>query len=174
MPESEKFFYQTDSLLSKARKKISWNCLITEVYKITAWSKVLCINSFDVAYSIFALINYNNGRCQKWVSQSVSEWVWLCSFITQDANEEYELYEEVLSVKVLLMLIELLTVHVVSGKRLCSAETFARQNMFLLFSAMLQHFSVRSPAGHPLPDLEQHEPGINLSSKPFSVQFVPR
>ncbi|XP_046679618.1 probable cytochrome P450 304a1 isoform X2 [Homalodisca vitripennis] len=40
------------------------------------------------------------------------------------------------------------------GKHVCSGETYARQNMFLLFSTMLQNFSLELPPGQALPDLE--------------------
>ncbi|KAG8256895.1 hypothetical protein J6590_060558 [Homalodisca vitripennis] len=60
------------------------------------------------------------------------------------------------------------------GKHLCSGETFARQNMFLVFAAMMQNFSLELPSGQPLPNVEMHVPGINVSPQFFSVKMVPR
>ncbi|XP_054262987.1 probable cytochrome P450 304a1 [Macrosteles quadrilineatus] len=60
------------------------------------------------------------------------------------------------------------------GKRVCSAETFARQNLFLLFSAMMQHFTLLLPCDQPPPDPNLHLPGINISPPQFRVLMVPR
>uniref|UniRef100_A0A1B6KQ89 Cytochrome P450 n=1 Tax=Graphocephala atropunctata TaxID=36148 RepID=A0A1B6KQ89_9HEMI len=60
------------------------------------------------------------------------------------------------------------------GKHVCSGETFARQNMFLLFSTMLQHFSLELPPGQAPPDLEMHVPGLIITPKYFPVNMVPR
>lgn len=60
------------------------------------------------------------------------------------------------------------------GKRVCAGETFARQNIFLVFSALMQHFSLKLPAGHPLPDMDNFITGLNNSPNPFRVVMVPR
>ncbi|XP_049815469.1 probable cytochrome P450 304a1 [Schistocerca nitens] len=58
-----------------------------------------------------------------------------------------------------------------AGKRLCAGETFARQNLFLTFSTLLQNFSVK-PDGLPLPD--SNIPGIIETAPAFWARFVPR
>ncbi|XP_047100351.1 probable cytochrome P450 304a1 [Schistocerca piceifrons] len=58
-----------------------------------------------------------------------------------------------------------------AGKRLCAGETFARQNLFLTFSTLMQNFSIKSD-GVPLPD--SNIPGIIETAPAFWAQFEPR
>ncbi|XP_046679471.1 probable cytochrome P450 304a1 isoform X1 [Homalodisca vitripennis] len=60
------------------------------------------------------------------------------------------------------------------GKHVCSGETFARQNMFLLLSSMMQNFTLELPEGQPMPDEKNHLPGSIVSPKYFQVHMTAR
>ena len=54
------------------------------------------------------------------------------------------------------------------GKRRCPGEGFARANLFLFFSGLLQEFSFQpSVAGRP--PSEDYRPGISLRPQEFTV-----
>ncbi|RZC31857.1 cytochrome P450 304a1, partial [Asbolus verrucosus] len=59
-----------------------------------------------------------------------------------------------------------------AGKRLCAGETFARQNMFLIVSGLLQNFTLKSPTGKRV-DMDV-VPGVNLSLTENWVLALPR
>jgi cytochrome P450 len=59
-----------------------------------------------------------------------------------------------------------------AGKRLCAGETFARQNMFLIVSNILQSFTIKSPNGKPV--VLDVVPGINMSLKENWILVEPR
>ncbi|KAG8260822.1 hypothetical protein J6590_088060 [Homalodisca vitripennis] len=59
-------------------------------------------------------------------------------------------------------------------KHVCSGETFARQNMFLLLSSMMQNFTLELPEGQPMPDEKNHLPGSIVSPKYFQVHMTAR
>ncbi|XP_068081913.1 probable cytochrome P450 304a1 [Anabrus simplex] len=61
-----------------------------------------------------------------------------------------------------------------AGKRLCAGETFARQNLFLFFAAMMQNFNFEMPDGKELPDINHQIPGIIESPYEFWVRAIPR
>jgi len=61
-----------------------------------------------------------------------------------------------------------------AGKRLCAGETFARQTMFLILSALIQNFTVKGAPGKPLPSEEPDMPGIIVTKKDVWLQFEPR
>ncbi|KAI7815163.1 cytochrome p450 [Rhyzopertha dominica] len=61
-----------------------------------------------------------------------------------------------------------------AGKRLCAGETFARQNMFLVVSGLLQNFTFRPADGESAPDVWQQVAGLNVSVPDYWVQVIPR
>ncbi|KDR03601.1 putative cytochrome P450 304a1 [Zootermopsis nevadensis] len=61
-----------------------------------------------------------------------------------------------------------------AGKRLCAGETFARQFIFLILSALLQNFTVKGAQGKPLPSTDPDLPGIIVTKKDMWIRFEPR
>ncbi|KDR03602.1 putative cytochrome P450 304a1 [Zootermopsis nevadensis] len=60
------------------------------------------------------------------------------------------------------------------GKRLCTGETFSRQFIFLILSALLQNFTVKGAQGKPLPTTDPDLPGIIVTKKDMWIRFEPR
>lgn len=61
-----------------------------------------------------------------------------------------------------------------AGKRLCPGETFSRNVLFLICSALVQGFNIKEDIGSPLPKLEDRHTG-NISMTPhFWVRFESR
>uniref|UniRef100_A0A1Q3FRW9 Putative cytochrome p450 n=1 Tax=Culex tarsalis TaxID=7177 RepID=A0A1Q3FRW9_CULTA len=61
-----------------------------------------------------------------------------------------------------------------AGKRLCAGETFARNSMFLMFSALMQNFNITVRPGDPLPDVTKRLTGVVIMSEPTWLKFEPR
>lgn len=61
-----------------------------------------------------------------------------------------------------------------AGKRLCAGETFARNMLFLMTTAMLQHFDYVLAPGDSLPDLSKNNSGLIISPPDFWVQLQER
>ncbi|XP_055524353.1 probable cytochrome P450 304a1 [Wyeomyia smithii] len=60
------------------------------------------------------------------------------------------------------------------GKRLCAGETFSRNTLFLMFTALLQNFDIEQRLGDSLPDLSKRITGVVTSTEPFWLNFKPR
>lgn len=60
------------------------------------------------------------------------------------------------------------------GKRVCAGETFARQNIFVQMTGLLQSFDFEVPDQCTLPDLSENVSGISESPKPFLLKFIDR
>ncbi|XP_058811722.1 probable cytochrome P450 304a1 [Topomyia yanbarensis] len=61
-----------------------------------------------------------------------------------------------------------------AGKRLCAGETFARNTMFLIVSALVQNFDLKQPPTDNLPDISKRNTGIIITPNDYWVKFVPR
>ncbi|XP_059611495.1 probable cytochrome P450 304a1 [Phlebotomus argentipes] len=61
-----------------------------------------------------------------------------------------------------------------AGKRLCAGETFARNTLFLMVSALAQNFNIRQPPGEKLPDLSKNDTGLITLTPQFWIKFEPR
>ncbi|XP_023163520.2 probable cytochrome P450 304a1 [Drosophila hydei] len=61
-----------------------------------------------------------------------------------------------------------------AGKRLCAGETFARNLLFLMTTAMLQNFDYTLAPGDSLPDVSKNESGLIISPPDFWVQLKER
>ncbi|TMW40152.1 hypothetical protein DOY81_014767, partial [Sarcophaga bullata] len=61
-----------------------------------------------------------------------------------------------------------------AGKRLCAGETFARNMLFLMTTALCQNFNVILGPNDKLPDLSSNLSGLITSPKDFWVQFEER
>lgn len=61
-----------------------------------------------------------------------------------------------------------------AGKRLCAGETFARNTMFLIVSAVVQNFNLKQPPTDRLPDLNKRLTGLIISPRDFWLKFEPR
>lgn len=61
-----------------------------------------------------------------------------------------------------------------AGKRLCAGETFSRNTMFLVFSALIQNFDISIPNGKRIPLPNERNTGIFQYTPEFSLQFLPR
>ncbi|XP_066996064.2 methyl farnesoate epoxidase [Anabrus simplex] len=59
------------------------------------------------------------------------------------------------------------------GKRVCSGEAFARNTLFLFFTALMQKFTVTVPLGKSKPDTFPLS-GFTTAPKPFEVTFTTR
>ncbi|KXJ77750.1 hypothetical protein RP20_CCG006637 [Aedes albopictus] len=61
-----------------------------------------------------------------------------------------------------------------AGKRLCIGETFSRNTLFLMFTALMQNFNISQRKGDSLPDLGKRITGVVTSMEPFWVRFEAR
>lgn len=61
-----------------------------------------------------------------------------------------------------------------AGKRLCAGETFSRNTMFLVFSALVQNFNIETPNNEKLPLPNEHCTGIFQYAPEYRLKFVPR
>ncbi|XP_058811723.1 probable cytochrome P450 304a1 [Topomyia yanbarensis] len=61
-----------------------------------------------------------------------------------------------------------------AGKRLCAGETFSRNTLFLMFSAIVQNFNLHVRPGDKLSDLGKRVTGVVTSTEPFWINFKPR
>ncbi len=59
------------------------------------------------------------------------------------------------------------------GKRLCPGETFARNTMFLFYTAILQNFNIRTPDGS-LPDISKRRCGFVTGPEDFWLILDPK
>ena len=60
------------------------------------------------------------------------------------------------------------------GKRVCMGENFAKAELWLFFTSILQRFTVKKPRENPLPDPRNDIAGLTRSPEPFYVQFEAR
>jgi cytochrome P450 len=60
-----------------------------------------------------------------------------------------------------------------AGKRLCAGETFARNTMFLCYTAILQNFNIKTPDGS-LPDLSNRRCGLVTGPHDFYLKLEAR
>lgn len=60
------------------------------------------------------------------------------------------------------------------GKRICPGETFARQNMFMFVTHLLQKFTFTLPPNTKPPDDSDYYPGLNIHPKHMWTRVVPR
>ena len=60
------------------------------------------------------------------------------------------------------------------GKRICIGESMARAEMFLLFTTILQNFSVSSPVAPEDIDLTPRESGVSRVPPKFQIRFLSR
>ncbi|XP_055697776.1 probable cytochrome P450 304a1 [Phlebotomus papatasi] len=61
-----------------------------------------------------------------------------------------------------------------AGKRLCAGETFARNTLFLMISALAQNFNIRQPPSDRLPDLSKNYTGIIQLTPNYWLKFEAR
>ncbi|XP_059610795.1 probable cytochrome P450 304a1 [Phlebotomus argentipes] len=61
-----------------------------------------------------------------------------------------------------------------AGKRLCAGETFARNTLFLMVSALAQNFNIKQAPGEKLPDLSKNFTGIITMAPKYWLKFEPR
>ena len=60
------------------------------------------------------------------------------------------------------------------GKRICLGESLARQELFLIFTRMLQKFQIVPVDGEKLPNSKDASRGIIHSPPKFNVRLIPR
>lgn len=61
-----------------------------------------------------------------------------------------------------------------AGRRLCAGETFARNMMFLITSALLQNFDFHAKPGDEIPHPHTHPVGIIVVPDEFWLSYTPR
>lgn len=61
-----------------------------------------------------------------------------------------------------------------AGKRICAGETFARNVIFLVFSAIIQHFNIVKPQNKNMPDPSKTHTGIIQSLPEYWLTFLER
>ena len=59
------------------------------------------------------------------------------------------------------------------GKRVCLGESLAKQELFLIFTRLMQKFKVVASEDHALPS-EQGYQGLIHSPLPFYAKLIPR
>ncbi|KAK2506506.1 hypothetical protein MC885_002167 [Smutsia gigantea] len=60
------------------------------------------------------------------------------------------------------------------GKRICLGEGIARNELFLFFTTILQHFSVANPMAPKDIDLTPRESGVGKLPPAYQIRFLPR
>ncbi|KAM7181802.1 cytochrome P450 2D17-like [Macrochelys suwanniensis] len=60
-----------------------------------------------------------------------------------------------------------------AGRRACMGEQLARMELFLFFTSLLQHFTVRLPKGQARPREDGHF-AMTFTPHPYQIQAVPR
>ncbi|CAM4466007.1 cytochrome P450 2D14-like [Caretta caretta] len=60
-----------------------------------------------------------------------------------------------------------------AGRRVCLGEQLARMELFLFFTSLLQHFTIRLPEGQARPREDGHF-AATLRPHPYQIQAVPR
>jgi cytochrome P450 len=60
------------------------------------------------------------------------------------------------------------------GKRVCLGETLARDELFLFVTTLFQKFEVSMDPNQPVPDMNDHVPGLALSPLPHKVVITER
>lgn len=60
---------------------------------------------------------------------------------------------------------DIIITNIFLGKRLCAGETFARNSLFLLTTALYQNFHFKVPQGSKLPDLNNRTAGLACFAK---------
>lgn len=70
----------------------------------------------------------------------------------------------------------LLTLFTLLGQRVCVAETFTRNVMFLFVCTILQNFNLSIPEGQslPNPDVDPPQSGLNITVKDLWLKFTSR
>lgn len=61
-----------------------------------------------------------------------------------------------------------------AGKRLCAGETFARNTLFLVLSALIQNFDVALPKGAKMPQPEESCTGLIRYTPEYRLSFLSR
>ncbi|XP_059487512.1 methyl farnesoate epoxidase-like [Neocloeon triangulifer] len=61
-----------------------------------------------------------------------------------------------------------------SGKRQCLGETLAKNNLFLLFSALMQRYKLEVPEGCAPPNSREVEGAFTLGPVPYKAKVTPR
>ncbi|XP_055307164.1 probable cytochrome P450 304a1, partial [Sitodiplosis mosellana] len=61
-----------------------------------------------------------------------------------------------------------------AGKRVCAGETFARNSLFLIVSALVQNFNIELPANEKLPDPRETLSGFIRYPPDFRLKFLTR
>lgn len=61
-----------------------------------------------------------------------------------------------------------------AGKRLCAGETFSRNTLFLVVSALVQNFDIKMPENERMPLPDEHCTGIFQYAPKYRLKFVPR
>ena len=60
------------------------------------------------------------------------------------------------------------------GKRICMGESLARNEIFIFFIMILQHYKISVAKNHPAPDPTDYTQGITTIPKPFYVNIQQR
>lgn len=61
-----------------------------------------------------------------------------------------------------------------AGKRLCAGETFARNTLFLVASALMQNFNLNMPDGEKMPAVNESITGLIRATPEYWLRFEPR
>lgn len=61
-----------------------------------------------------------------------------------------------------------------AGKRLCAGETFARNTLFLVLSALVQNFNIALPENGRMPKPNENCTGIIRYAPEYRLKFVSR
>lgn len=60
------------------------------------------------------------------------------------------------------------------GKRVCAGETFSRNALFLVVSALVQRFDIETPAGEKMPLPSETLTGTFRYTPEYRLRFMPR
>ena len=100
----------------------------------------------------------------------------LFAFHNEDAWKDPEVFrpERFLDMHGMLSLKKDISLPFGAGKRLCAGETFARNTMFLCFTALIQNFNFKKSQEFNFPSLNDSGCGLVRFSNDFWVRLEPR
>ena len=61
-----------------------------------------------------------------------------------------------------------------AGRRVCVGEVMSKNRLFLLFTRILQKFTIQADSIPPISDPRKFQPGFVMLPQRYKVKFIPR